>query len=240
MIAVTIELRGDLPDLLRGRGPSRVTRRLSGSTSVKDAVEALGVPHCEIGSVTAGTQRVDWSYQVRDGDRIRVEPARPQPLQESGFICDRHLGKLARMLRLLGFDTTYDDTWGEARIARHATAERRAILTGSRSLLKRRAIPRGQLIRSPLVDEQVVEVLVRFDLLNRIDLFGRCGRCNGALRTVAKQDVADRIPPRTARWLDTYYICRVCDQLYWEGTHVTALRARIAAIRKNVETIVGS
>ena len=67
-------------------------------------------------------------------------------------------------------------------------------------------------------------------MADQVLMFGRCSKCNGLLREVAKADVAARIPPRTAKWLDTYYLCRDCDQLFWEGTHVTALRRRVEKI----------
>ena len=88
----------------------------------------------------------------------------------------------------------------------------------------------AMLIRSHLPDTQAEEVLRRFMLHDQVRLFGRCSRCNGRLRGVAKDDVAARIPPRTAKWLDTYYLCRECDHLFWEGTHVTALRSRVEKI----------
>jgi uncharacterized protein with PIN domain len=88
----------------------------------------------------------------------------------------------------------------------------------------------AMLIRSDVPDEQAAEVLRRFLLAPQVHLFGRCSKCNGLLREVPKVDVAPRIPPKTARWLDTYYLCRQCDHLFWEGTHVTALRRRVEKI----------
>ena len=79
-------------------------------------------------------------------------------------------------------------------------------------------------------DRQAAAVVARYGLAARARLFGRCPRCNGVVGPVTKAAVAARIPPRTAAWLDVYYVCGDCDQLYWEGTHVTALSARLAVI----------
>jgi len=151
------------------------------------------------------------------------------------FVGDLHLGKLVLLLRVLGFDTAWEDSGREAAVVRRALNEDRVVLSRSRSLLKRRAMTRAMLVRSDDPDRQAAEVLRRFGLAARVRLFGRCSRCNGTLAPVAKADVADRIPPRTAMWLDTYYLCRDCDQLFWEGTHVIALRDRVRGILASVD-----
>ena len=209
-----------------------VLRRLTEPTTLKDLIESLGVPHCEIGSVSSlvrGRVCPRDSLTV-DGDVLAVRPVRPRALAAPRFLCDGHLGKLARLLRVMGFDTAWDDAWSEPGMARRGLNEDRTILTRSRSLLKRAELDNAMLLRSDAPDAQAVEVVRRFVLADRVRLFGRCSRCNGSLREVAKAQVAGRIPPRTAKWLDTYYLCRDCDQLFWEGTHVFALRDRVARI----------
>jgi uncharacterized protein with PIN domain len=209
-----------------------VLRNLTGPTSVKDLIEALGIPHCEIGAIVSLVSGRKLSLQARTvaGDVLEVRPVLEFPLSEPRFLCDGHLGKLALLLRVLGFDAEYDKSWSEPGMARRGLNEDRTILTCSRSLLKRAELDNAMLLRSDAPDEQAVEVLRRFVLAGRVRLFGRCSRCNGTLREVAKDAVAERIPPRTAKWLDTYYLCRDCDQLFWEGTHVLALRERVTRI----------
>jgi uncharacterized protein with PIN domain len=181
---------------------------------------------------------------TRPGSNVRVDPdalveagatylvAAPESceLDDPRFLCDLHLGKLTRLLRVLGFDTAWDRSGDEAAMAERAGASGRLVLSRNRALLKRRVLRRAMLVRSDDPDRQAVEVLRRFLLAPRVRMFGRCGRCNGSLRPVAKADVAARIPPKTAKWLDEYYVCRDCDQLFWEGTHVIALRERLATI----------
>ena len=91
--------------------------------SVKDMIESLGVPHTEIDLILANQEPVDFTYIVRDQDRISVYPMfesldisplnrlRPQPLRRTRFVLDTHLGKLAKYLRMLGFDTLYNNQY---------------------------------------------------------------------------------------------------------------------------------
>jgi uncharacterized protein with PIN domain len=212
--------------------PTVVLRRLKEPTSLKDLIESLGIPHCEIGSIFSLVARRNRPLGALtiDGDVLKVRPARPRPLPEPRFLCDGHLGKLALLLRVMGFDTAWDPSWSEPRMARRGLNETRTVLSRSRSLLKRSDMDNAMLLRSGVPDEQAVEVLDRFLLAGQEQLFGRCSRCNGLLAEVTKVEVASRIPPKTAKWLDTYYLCRECNHLYWEGTHVSALRERLARI----------
>jgi uncharacterized protein with PIN domain len=232
MLNITLVFEGALAALATGRSADgRVVRRLPGTTSVKDAVEAVGVPHCEIGGVrdaAGGSRELD--DPVADGDVLLVAPVRRADPGDARFLCDRHLGKLARLLRTLGFDTAWRRDATEAGIARRGANEGRIVLSGHRALLKRRELVRAMLVVDDEPDRQARAVVRRFGLAPLARPFGRCPRCNGRVERVAKADVAARIPPRTAAWLDVYYVCAGCDQLYWEGTHVTALRARLAAI----------
>ena len=234
MITVELRLHGDLPPLVRGGGkqfaPDRIVRRLPAPTSAKDAVEATGIPHCEIGRIESAGSALDLADSVGDGACLDVFPAAPRHLREPRLLCDQHLGKLARLLRIMGFDVAYGADWPQPEVARRTINTERVLLSRGRAILMRRAIVAGLLIRSDNVDDQAAEVLRRFQLAASVRLFGRCGLCNGRLTAVAKRDVAHRIPPLTARWLDVYYLCGSCDQLYWEGTHVSILRDRVAAI----------
>jgi len=246
LIAVSLHLLDDLPELT---GPARLRDHvvgLSGTAAVKDTLEALGIPHTEVDLLLLGGQPIGFGHHLADGDRVEVHPVppaaqegreempearlQPRPLAWDRFVCDRHLGRLARMLRTLGFDTLYRNDWTEAQIVAAARHGDRAVLTGSRALLKRRTVERGRLIRSDFADEQTREVLQRFGLVRRVRPFARCNLCNGELRPVPKQEVEARIPPRTRAWLDEYFVCSSCDHLYWDGTHVERMRARIDAI----------
>ena len=206
---------------------------------MKDAIEAQGVPHTEVDLILVNGASVDFSYTLRPGDRVSVYPVfesldiapllrlRPAPLREPRFVCDVHLGQLARRLRLLGFDTVYRNDYRDPEIAAIALHERRIVLTRDRLLLHRRVIERGTFVRSTDPDEQLVEVVRRFQLEHRVSPFSRCLECNGVIVPVAKEEVLDRIGEDTRRRHQEFRRCPVCLRIYWPGTHHERMMARM-------------
>lgn len=223
---ITVELQFD-PELARLTRHTTVHRTLPGPTTLADACGAAGVPPCEIGRIE-GAAGLD--TLLEGGETVRLEARRRDDPGEGRFLCDAHLGKLARLLRTLGLDTTWDEAWTEAEVARRGLNEERVVLSGNRALLKRRGLMRAMLVTDDDPDRQTADVVRRFNLFSRLRPFGRCPLCNGEVEQVAKDTVAGRVPPRTAAWLDEYYLCLGCDQLYWEGTHVLALKSRMGRI----------
>lgn len=215
------------------------THAFNGRNAIKDIIEAIGVPHTEIDLILVNGQSVDFSYIIQDGDRVSVYPMfeslditplvrlRPRPLRISRFILDVHLGKLARYLRLLGFDTLYRNDYDDSELAQMATAKRRILLTRDRSLLKRRIITHGYYIRETCPQRQLQEVLERFDLYRSVQSFQRCIRCNGLLTSVPKEQVSARLQMDTQRYFDQFWICGDCEQVYWKGSHYTRMRDRV-------------
>jgi uncharacterized protein len=211
--------------------------------SVKDVIESYGVPHTEVEIILANGTSVDFSYQVRDGDHISVYPmfesfdvsglvrVRPQPLREMRFVLDVHLGKLARRLRLLGFDCHYQRDAADDELVAIATGERRILLTRDLGLLKRRAITHGTFVRSTDPREQVKEIVRRFQLAGDIDPFTRCIACNGLLRDVAKATVEQHLPPMTRQLYHRFRRCADCGKTYWRGAHHGRLAAMVAEAR---------
>jgi uncharacterized protein with PIN domain len=204
------------------------------------------VPHTEIDLVLADGESVDLSWILRDGARVSVYPVfesidvspiarvRPAPLRELRFAVDGHLGRLARHLRMLGFDAWWSAAAGDAELARVAAAERRIILTRDAGLLKRRSVTHGLHVRSLEPRRQLAEVVERLDLLRRIDPFSRCLRCNGVLEDVPKEAVARELPPRVREEQDAFRRCPSCRRVYWAGSHrrrMEALVAELAAAR---------
>jgi uncharacterized protein with PIN domain len=226
------ELNDFLPDESRKRA---IAYEFAVAPSVKDAIEALGVPHVEVDLIVVNGRSVDFTHRLCDGDRIAVYPVfesldispivrlRPEPLRRPTFVADVHLRRLARLLRLLGFDVLHSNELDDAEIVTLARNEGRAILTRDRQLLKHGAVTHGYWVRSTDPIEQAREVLRCFDLREQIRPFTRCLVCNGILSRVEKETVFDRIPPKTAAWLDEYYECESCRKLYWRGTHADRL-----------------
>jgi uncharacterized protein with PIN domain/sulfur carrier protein ThiS len=208
--------------------------------SVKDLIEAQGVPHSEVDLILVNGESVGFEQVVRDGDRVSVYPkfealniqavsrlGRP-PLRHCRFIADVHLGKLVRRLRLLGFDCLFDPAWADPELARRSAADERVLLTRDRGLLMRSTVTHGVFVRSGDADEQVREVLRRLDLAAAIRPFTRCIRCNGALTVVPKAAVQDRVPPFTYQTIAEFVRCADCQTVYWKGTHWPRLEKLIA------------
>lgn len=216
----------------------------SESPSVKDAIEACGIPHTEVDIILIDGVSVDFSHLLTDGAQVDVYPydAPPQmePLihlcpsleRDASFILDVHLGKLARRLRLLGFDCRYSNDCDDPELIRLALEEQRIILTCDRGILKHARVRQGMLIRSSKADEQVMEVLKRYQISWQIRPFLRCTSCNGRLKIVEKEKIAHRLLPRTDKYYDEFYQCRDCEKLYWKGSHYERISCWIDAMKE--------
>lgn len=207
--------------------------------SVKDMIEALGVPHTEVELILVDGVSVGFDHIVRDGERIAVYPVfeafdvsehlkiRPSPLRLTRFVLDVHLGRLARYLRLAGFDCLYRNDYADAELARISADEHRILLTRDRLLLRRRVITHGYCLRSDQPAEQLVEVFNRFQLHDCARPFRRCARCNGELVDVPKAAVEHRLKPLTRRYYQHFRMCTSCERVYWRGSHVERIEALI-------------
>lgn len=228
----------ELEDLLTIPDDSGVVvRTFDESPSVKDQIEACGVPHTEVDLVLVNGASVGFDYRLVHGDLVSVYPAfrtleiadlslvRPPPLPEPRFLVDINLGKLARLLRLLGFDTVIDGTIDDVELVELALGDSRILVTKDRPLLKRAAVTHGYLVRSVQPVDQAVEVVRRFDLGSAITAFRRCIECNGDLRAVEKADVDHLLEPLTRRYFDEFRQCAGCERVFWRGSHHRRLAA---------------
>jgi uncharacterized protein with PIN domain len=216
-LLVASPLRFFLPLRKRGR---ELEVGCDGTSTVGHVLAALGVPKTEVGELLVEGRPVDLAYRPRPGDRISVLPVtRPQPAPTSPprFVLDVHLGTLARRMRLLGLDTSYDPEADDETLLDTSLTERRVLLTRDRGLLHRRALRWGAHVDHQAPDEQLREVLARFEPPLRP--WTRCPRCNGSLADVAKSDVEDQLPAGTRRCYDTFRRCRSCGHVYWQGAH---------------------
>lgn len=229
MLPVRVRFYAQLNDFLPPeRRQAAIELALGRRASVKDVIEALAVPHPEVGLILANDNPVDFSYIVREGDRISVYPPftvlnpddgilRDTP--EPRFVLDSHLGRLAGHLRLLGFDTLYRNDYDDDTLACISADEARILLTRDRGLLKRSIVTHGYYVRQTDPEGQVAEVVCRFHLRGHIRPFARCLRCNGLLAPVGKAEILDRLEPLTLEHFHEFRICTSCDQVYWKGSH---------------------
>ncbi|HJV61125.1 MAG TPA: Mut7-C RNAse domain-containing protein [Albitalea sp.] len=205
--------------------------RCAENATVKNAIESVGVPHTEVELILADGEPVGFDHRVHPGERISVYPMfeafdvspllrlRPQPLRDPRFIADAQLGGLARWLRMLGFDTAFDNQAGDADIRARAAAESRTILTRDRQLLICRDVTHGCYVHALQPAQQVREVVQRLQLASQARPFTRCLRCNEALQPVEKAAVLAQLPPRVARGHERFMQCPRCRRVYWQGDH---------------------
>lgn len=238
MQQVEIRLYAELAELA---GEVEVVVPIVAPRSVKDAVEACGVPHPEVALLLVDAQPVGFDHRLEGGERVAVFPpfrsielsgittVTPPPVAPR-FALDVHLGTLTRRLRLLGFDCWYRADVDDDELAEVAVAEERILLTRDRGLLMRRVISHGYCPRSDDPDEQALEVVRRFRLEEQLAPWTRCVRCNGLLERVARDEVHEQLPPRTRKAFDEFSRCDSCGQVYWPGSHVDAMRAFLTHI----------
>lgn len=207
-----------------------ITLSFKGDQSLKHLVESLGVPHTEVGLILVNGQARDLNEITHNGDRIEVRPAAPGCLIEPRFLLDNHLGRLAAYLRMLGFDCLYNNDYQDDRIADILAEDIRILLSRDRRLLMRKVVQYGYCLRSLEPQEQLTEVVRRFDLADKIRPFHRCLRCNAPLEPVSKEAVLDRLEPLTKRYFDEFRLCPACDQVYWKGSHYERMQELIQRI----------
>ena len=246
MARATLRFYQELNEFLpRDKRGQELSVPLIGTPSVKDVIESYGVPHTEVDLVLVNNESVDFSYRVHPGDRVAVYPVfesfdvseasrvRAAPLRNPRFILDVHLGTLARLLRLMGFDTLYRNDYDDADIVDIALDSGRIILTRDQGLLMRRRVTHGYWLRSQDPIEQAAEVLRRFDLAGLVQPLIRCPRCNGRIRETTKELVWEKLPPKTRDHYDTFYRCEGCGQVYWRGSHWRGIQEKIDNILRN-------
>jgi uncharacterized protein with PIN domain len=242
-----LHLHGDLVDFTR---TAELSQRFDGHPALKDVIEAAGVPHPEIDLVLADGAPAPLDATLRDGVTLDVFPADdgpagvarllPAPLTPPRFVLDGHLGRLASLLRTLGFDTRWERDPSDAALAELSAREERILLTRDVGLLKRSLVRRGAFVRATAPLKQGQELVARFHLRAHARPFTRCLRCNGLLHELPAALAAPRVPPRVRERQSRFVACDACGGLYWPGTHhdrmtgVVAELLRPAAAQGNV------
>ena len=211
---------GRLNDFL---GPSqkgqRITIQFRERQSIKHLVEALGVPHPEIGRIQVNGRQEAGNFITQDQEQIEIYPIENGCSIEPRFMLDCHLGRLTAHLRMLGFDCLYENDFEDGQMAKLLEHDERILLTRDRRLLMRNAVRFGYCLRSLDSLEQLAEVIRRFELKNKIQPFHRCLRCNYVLEPVDKEAILERLEPLTKQYFNEFHICPNCGQIYWKGSH---------------------
>jgi uncharacterized protein len=241
---VDVRAYAELNDFLAPESRGATVRRpFRPHQTVKDVLEAMGIPHTEVDLILVNGDPADFGHRPTAGDRIAAYPMfealdvgstarlRPVPLRDPRFVVDVNLGRLARLLRVLGFDVWWSSDADDATLADVSLGEQRILLTRDRGLLKRRAITHGLFVHSQHPEEQTLEVIRRLDLRQRLAPLTRCLQCNGRLAAVAKQEVIDQLEPLTRQYYQEFSRCADCGRIYWAGSHHARLLSLVERLR---------
>jgi hypothetical protein len=132
---------------------------------------------------------------------------------------------------MLGFDTLYRNDYNDPTLASISADEHRILLTCDRRLLMRKQITHGYFVRTRQVQQQLLEVLSRFDLYNNLQPFTRCMHCNGNTHAVDKTEINEQLLPKTKKYYNEFYQCETCNKIYWQGSHFLKMQAMINKIQ---------
>ncbi len=233
MATATFRFHGELAEFLaRERRGVAFDQSCARAATIKHAIESLGVPHTEAGRLTVNGQPATLSRIVREGDVIEVFPQDPGDLsltEALSFIADAHLGGLARMLRMIGFDTLYENAIADREILELAVRERRVILTRDRELLKCREVMRGCFVHARKPELQLKEVAARYGLEPHMRPFTLCLHCNLRLKPIEREAVRELVPGRIAERYTDFVHCPGCARIFWRGSHWERMRALLGA-----------
>ena len=232
MVTASFRFYEELNDFLpRERRRREFSAPCARAATTKHMIEALGVPHTEVELILVNGETSGFGRLLEEGDRVAVYPkfetfdvtpllrVRERPLRRLRFVADAHLGGLARLLRMAGFDTLYDNHYHDDEIVAIALDEDRVVLTRDRELLKRRTVTHGCYLHALKPAQQFRELFDRLDLAGSARPFTLCLHCNLPLRAVGKADVVDRLPPSVRELHDEFNICDRCARVFWKGSH---------------------
>ena len=214
-----------------GRRKVSFMQPFHGTPAVRDVIQAIGVPHSAVDLLLVDGRSVDFEHRLQGGERIAVYPVferlditplvhlRPQPLRRTRFVLDVHLGRLARYLRMLGFDSAWQRDLDDSQIVDRALDEGRIILTRDVGILKQKRVTHAYWLRSMRPERQLAEVVAALSLQTQLRPFTRCMECNGLLRPVDREDLAGRIDADIRERFQRFWECPSCGRVYWQGSH---------------------
>ncbi len=204
---------------------------LSGAISIQEVFNSMEIPADEIDLILANEQSKGLDYLLHDGDRISVYPVfelfdisgvsrvRGKPLRNPKFICDVHLGRLCKYLRMLGWDTLYSNQYTPDEIIAISRHEKQIILSRSYQLTRHKEVTHSYWIWSPDPLEQIKDLINKLDLSKLADPLTRCLNCNHRIVPVEKQEILHRLQAQTAKYFNEFFSCPSCDQVFWKGSH---------------------
>ncbi|QOL49078.1 Mut7-C RNAse domain-containing protein [Massilia litorea] len=230
MVQASFRFVGELNDFLpRERRDRAFATPCARAATTKHMVEALGVPHTEVGRILVNGEASRFDRLLEDGDDVLVCPLRDSAAAGIRFVADAHLGGLARLLRMAGFDTLYENGYQDEEIAAIAGRETRTVLTRDRELLKRREVEHGCYLHTIRPEAQLRELFERLGLAALARPFTLCLHCNLPLRPVAREEVLERLPESVREQHTEFTTCDACGRVFWKGSHHKRMLAMLDA-----------
>lgn len=158
------------------------------------------------------------------------------------FVADHMLGRLARWLRILGYDTLYPEPGPDKELIELAASDNRILLTRDKQVAETKKAETIYL-ESDEIDDQLIQVALKLglelspELKENEDgsLLNRCGICNGVLTSIPEDEAAPQVPPGVRQFRQDYWQCSGCKKIYWEGTHWAQISDRINEIKKRLK-----
>jgi len=228
MVTATFRFHEELNDFLRRERRERTyTTECARAATAKHMIEALGVPHTEVGRLLVNGEAGSFDRLLEEGDMVAAYPQHADTTSPRRFVADAHLGALARLLRMAGFDTLYDNAYQDEEIVAIAGREGRTVLTRDRELLKRRELEHGCYLHTIAPQAQLRELSGQLVLAPLARPFTRCLHCNLPLRPVAKAEVLARLPESVRLTHDAFTTCDACARVFWKGSHHTRMLAML-------------
>ncbi|MBC2715546.1 MAG: twitching motility protein PilT [Desulfobacteraceae bacterium] len=235
-INVIIRFYEELNDYLKPGGQKQdIYIDIEKGICVGNLIESLGPPCSSVDLVLVNGQPVDFDSLLQNNDRVSVYPVfemfdiksvsilENSPLRQLKFICDDHLGRLAKYLRIFGFDTLYENDYDDNIMIQFSNTHNRILLTRDKKLLLDKKITRRYLVKQTDPVQQVREVLEFFDLKNYIMPMSRCLKCNGLVHPVLKETVKHRVDNNIFQISNAFSECTGCGKLYWKGSHYDSM-----------------
>ena len=146
------------------------------------------------------------------------------------FIADVHCGKLAKLLRILGFDTTYNNSHTNKELLSIAAEESRILLSRNITFNKSDRV-QFFFIQHEEPTEQLKQVLNHFNLKDKIHPFTRCTLCNGILEDVSKENILQQLQENTLLYYHEFWKCSTCGNIYWKGSHFNRMKKMIEEVK---------
>lgn len=238
---VTVRVYEELNDFLAPARRKRPFEVAAGGLRVGALLAELGIPATQVDLVLVGGRPARLDDMLDEADRVAVYPVfeafdvggaaavHGRPLRDPRFFADEHLARLARYLRLAGFDTLLARGLADRTLVAAAEAEGRILLTRDRHLVRFLGPSRVLLPAAERPAEQFIEVVGRLQLETAARPFSRCMVCNARLAPAAGEAVRHRVPARVREDHEAFLACEGCGRIYWPGSHHRRMSRLLAA-----------